>query len=76
MLDARGALALNFALARDLARHVAIEARLDTADVTVDTIGARYRLRVNLPAPLPPALDRRRPRHRRQSTSSGCGRCR
>lgn len=53
-LDARGALALNFALARDLARHVAIEARVDTADVTVDTIGARYLLRVNLPAPLPP----------------------
>jgi hypothetical protein len=53
-LDARGALALNFALARDLGRHVAVEARLDTADVTVDTIGARYRLRVNLPAPLPP----------------------
>jgi hypothetical protein len=53
-LDARGALALNFALARDLGRHVALQARLDTADVTVDTIGARYRLRVNLPAPLPP----------------------
>jgi len=53
-LDARGALALNFALARDLGRHVAVEARLDTADVSVDTIGARYRLRVNLPAPLPP----------------------
>jgi len=53
-LDARGALALNLALARDLGRHVAVEARLDTADVSVDTIGARYRLRVNLPAPLPP----------------------
>ena len=53
-LDARGGLALNLALARDLAAHVAIEGRLDTADVTVDTIGARYRLRVNLPAPLPP----------------------
>jgi hypothetical protein len=53
-LDARGALALNFALARDFDRHAAVEGRLDTADVTVDTIGARYRLRVNLPAPLPP----------------------
>jgi hypothetical protein len=53
-LDARGALALNLALARDLGRHAAVEARLDTADVSVDTIGARYRLRVNLPAPLPP----------------------
>ncbi|HEV7502865.1 MAG TPA: hypothetical protein VGQ33_22760, partial [Vicinamibacteria bacterium] len=46
--------AFNVALARDLGRHAALEARLDTADVTVDTIGARYRLRVNLPAPLPP----------------------
>jgi hypothetical protein len=53
-LDARGALAFNLALARNLGRHAAIEARLDTADVTVDTIGARYRLRVNLPPPLPP----------------------
>jgi hypothetical protein len=54
MLDARGALALNLALARDLGRRVAVEARLDTADVSVDTIGARYRVRANLPAPLPP----------------------
>jgi hypothetical protein len=54
MLDARGGLALNVALARDLGRHVAVEARLDTADVSVTTIGARYRLRANLPAPLPP----------------------
>lgn len=54
MLDARGGLALNLALARDLGRHVALEARLDTADVSVRTIGARYRLRANLPAPLPP----------------------
>jgi hypothetical protein len=54
MLDAHGALALNLALTRDVARHVAVEARLDTADVSVNTIGARYRLRANLPAPLPP----------------------
>jgi hypothetical protein len=54
MLDARGGLALNLAVARDLVPHVAVEARLDTADVSVTTIGARYRLRVNLPAPLPP----------------------
>lgn len=53
-LDARGGLALSLALARDLGRNVAVEARLDTADVSVDTIGARYRLRANLPAPLPP----------------------
>jgi hypothetical protein len=54
MLDARGALALNLAVARDLGRHVAVEARLDTADVSVNTIGAVYRVRANLPAPLPP----------------------
>jgi hypothetical protein len=53
-LDARGGLALNAALARELGRHVALELRLDTADVSVDTVGARYRLAVNLPAPLPP----------------------
>jgi hypothetical protein len=54
MLHARGGLALDLALARDLGPQVALEARLDTADVSVNTIGARYRLRVNLPAPLPP----------------------
>ena len=54
MLDARGGVALNLALTRDLGRHVALEARLDTADVRVQTIGARYHLRANLPAPLPP----------------------
>jgi hypothetical protein len=54
MLDARGALALNLAVARGLGRHVAVEARLDTADVSVKTTGAVYRLRANLPAPLPP----------------------
>jgi hypothetical protein len=54
MLDARGGLALNAALARDLGRAAALEARLDTADVSVHTIGARYRLRASLPAPLPP----------------------
>lgn len=53
-LDAQGGLALNLALARDLGRHVALEGRLDTADVRVTTIGARYRLRATLPAPLPP----------------------
>lgn len=53
-LDAHGGLALNLALTRSLGPHVALEARLDTADVTVNTIGARYRLRANLPAPLPP----------------------
>jgi hypothetical protein len=53
-LEAHGGLALNLALARDLGAHAAIEARLDTADVAVRTTGAVYRLRINLPAPLPP----------------------
>ena len=53
-LDAQGGLALNLALARDLGPHVALEARLDTADVRVTTLGARYRLSASLPAPLPP----------------------
>jgi hypothetical protein len=53
-LDAHGGLALSLALARDLGRRVAVEARLDTADVGINTIGASYRLRVILPAPLPP----------------------
>ena len=53
-LDARGGLALNLAVARTLGPHAALEARLDTADVNVETIGARYHLRASLPAPLPP----------------------
>jgi hypothetical protein len=53
-LDAHGGLALNVALARSLGRHAALEARLDTADVSVKTTGARYRVAVTLPAPLPP----------------------
>lgn len=54
MLDARGGLALNLSIAREVGRRAAIVARLDTADVQVNTTGAQYRLRVNLPAPLPP----------------------
>ncbi|HUG52894.1 MAG TPA: hypothetical protein VMR21_04815 [Vicinamibacteria bacterium] len=53
-LDARGGLALSAALTRALGRHTAVEARIDTADVRVRTLGARYRLRAELPAPLPP----------------------
>jgi len=54
VLDAQGALALNLAISRALGSHAAIEARLDTADVSVQTTGARYRVTVRLPAPLPP----------------------
>jgi hypothetical protein len=54
VLDAQGALALNLALRRSLGAHVGIEARLDTADVSVHVTGARYRITARLPAPLPP----------------------
>ncbi len=54
MLEGHGGLALNAAVARDLGRHLALEARLDTADVSVQTTGARYRVSARLPAPLPP----------------------
>ena len=53
-LQARGGLALDVALARDLGRHALLEARLDTADVAVRTTGAQYTLSLDLPAPLPP----------------------
>jgi len=53
-LDARGGLALSAGVARALGGHAAIEARIDTADVRVRTVGARYRVRANLPPPLPP----------------------
>src|SRR5207248_245033 len=53
-LNARGGLALNVAVSRALGAHAALEARLDTADVSVDVTGARYHLRASLPAPLPP----------------------
>ena len=53
-LDARGGLALNLSIARRIGSRAAVVARLDTADVQVDTTGAQYRLQLNLPAPLPP----------------------
>jgi hypothetical protein len=52
-LDANGALALSAALAVQVAGPLAVEGRLDTADVSVDTEGARYAVRAPLPAPLP-----------------------
>jgi hypothetical protein len=53
-LDAHGALTLSASAAWQFQGPVGIEARLDTADVTVDTTGATYRVSVHLPAPLPP----------------------
>lgn len=52
-LDARGALAVGGRLSFFPARHIGIELRLDTADVSVPITGAVYRVRVDLPAPLP-----------------------
>jgi hypothetical protein len=52
-LDARGGLGLSGGAALALGRTLAVEARLDTADVRVRTQGAVYRVRATLPAPLP-----------------------
>jgi hypothetical protein len=52
-LDARGGLGLSGGASLGLGRAVAVEARLDTADVRVRTQGAVYRVRATLPAPLP-----------------------
>jgi hypothetical protein len=52
-LDAQGALALSAAVAVRLVGPLGIEGRIDTADVSVETDGARYRVRAPLPAPLP-----------------------
>jgi hypothetical protein len=52
-LEARGALALSGAVAVRLVGPLGLEGRIDTADVSVETEGARYRVRAPLPAPLP-----------------------
>jgi len=52
-LDARGALAAGASLAWHLNRVLGLEARIDTADVDVRALGARYEVRVDLPPPLP-----------------------
>jgi hypothetical protein len=52
-LDAQGALALSAAVAVRLVGPLGIEGRIDPADVSVETDGARYRVRAPLPAPLP-----------------------
>jgi hypothetical protein len=52
-LDASGALALGGGLSYFPTPHFGIELRLDTADVSVPITGAVYRVRADLPAPLP-----------------------
>lgn len=52
-LDAAGGLALSAALAAYVNDHLGVEARMDTADVTVDSVGARYRVRARIAAGLP-----------------------
>jgi hypothetical protein len=52
-LEGSGALALSGGATWFFAPHVGVEARLDTADVSVPITGVRYRARIDLPAPLP-----------------------
>jgi opacity protein-like surface antigen len=51
-LDGKGGLALGASLSVQ-GRVLGLEARLDTADVRVETIGARYEISTRLPPPLP-----------------------
>lgn len=52
-LHARGALTAGGVVAYHFSSVFGVEARLDTADVAVDTVGALYRVRADLPPPLP-----------------------
>jgi opacity protein-like surface antigen len=52
-LNAKSGLALGGAVAYLFHEHAGLELRLDTADVRVTTEGARFRVRADLPAPLP-----------------------
>jgi hypothetical protein len=52
-LNGSGGLALGASLAYAFNDHAGVELRLDTADVRVRTEGARYRVRADLPPPLP-----------------------
>lgn len=47
-LRAEGGLALALSVERHLGRHLGVEARLDTADVSVEASGALYRLQATL----------------------------
>ena len=51
-LDAEGGSAFGAALAWQFAGPLGLEARIDTTDVDVRTIGAGYHVEVDLPAPL------------------------
>lgn len=51
-LEAKGGLSFGGALAWQFAGPLGLEARIDTTDVDVQTLGARYRVEVDLPAPL------------------------
>jgi hypothetical protein len=52
-LDARGGVALGLSASWQFADWLGVEARLDTADVSVRMTGARYRIVTELPGPLP-----------------------
>jgi hypothetical protein len=52
-LNASGGLALGGSLAYYVNSHAGLELRVDTADVRVKTEGASYRVRADLPPPLP-----------------------
>ncbi len=53
-LEAKGGIAFGGGLAWYVLGPVGLEARIDTAGADVHTTGARYQVRVTLPAPLPP----------------------
>jgi opacity protein-like surface antigen len=53
-LDTHGRLSFGAGITWYPVAAVGIEARIDTADVTAQLTGARYAVRVDLPAPLPP----------------------
>lgn len=52
-LEGKGGLALGAAAAYQFSPWLGLEARVDTADIRVRITGARYRIRLDLPAPLP-----------------------
>src|SRR5215468_2433328 len=53
-LKGSGGTSFGFGAAYYFAKSVGLEGRVDFASVDVKTSGARYRVTVNLPAPLPP----------------------
>ena len=52
-LDARGGLALGLSASWQFSDWFGVEGRLDTADVSVNMTGARYRIVTELPGPIP-----------------------